>query len=200
MNALAFSPDGKTLWSAGDDRAIFAWDLQRADTLVHQASPAVAAGPTLPFNSVDMIIGPDGRYVAYPSADVTSFRIRDVTTGALGPPSAEDDGRFMSFSPDGERYATVDAAGTAARLGDEDRRSPRRQRRQRAAVLVLPGGSEGRLHAGRAQCRGIGDERHQSRRLRLRSGDSRRARRDDARTGGRAGVARVRRPNGFRDA
>ena len=108
INALAFSPDGKTLWSAGDDRAIFAWDLQRADTLVHRASPAVADGPALPGDSVDMIIGPGGRYVAYPTADVVPFQIRDVATGALGPPSAVRMAGFMSFSPDGDRYVTVD--------------------------------------------------------------------------------------------
>ena len=111
VNALAFSPDGKTLWSAGDDRAIFAWDLQRAATLVHEASPAVTAGPALPGNSVDMIIGPDGRYVAYPTAELIPFQIRDVTTGALGPPSAVEDGEFRSFSPDGTRYVTVDLTG-----------------------------------------------------------------------------------------
>ena len=111
VNALAFSADGKTLWSAGDDRAILAWDLQRADTLVHEASPAVTAGPPLPGNSVDMIIGPDGRYVAYPAADLTSFQVRDVTTGDLGPPSAVEDGEIRSFSRDGTRYVTVDLTG-----------------------------------------------------------------------------------------
>ena len=112
VNALAFSPDGTTLWSGGDDRAIFAWDLERADTLVHRASPAVPAESTLPFDSVDMIIAPGGRYVAYPTADQASFQIRDVATGALGPPAAEDDGFFKSFSPDGDRYVTVSGAGT----------------------------------------------------------------------------------------
>ena len=50
--------------------------------------------------------------MAYPMPDQTSFQIRDVATGALGPPAAEDDGFFMSFSPDGERYVTVNGTGT----------------------------------------------------------------------------------------
>ncbi len=116
INALAFSPDGTTLWSGGDDRAIFAWDLERADTLVHRASPAVPAESTLPFDSVDMIIAPGGRYVAYPfsppDTEMTSFQVRDLATGALGPPAAEEDGLFMSFSPDGDRYVTISGAGT----------------------------------------------------------------------------------------
>ena len=87
VNALAFSPDGKTLWSGGDDRAIFAWDLRPGGHARAPGVTAVADGPTLPFDSVDMIIGPGGRYVAYPTADVAPFQIRDVATGALGPPS-----------------------------------------------------------------------------------------------------------------
>jgi WD40 repeat protein/DNA-binding SARP family transcriptional activator len=111
VNDVAFSPDGKTLWSAGEDRAIFVWDLQRAHTLVHRASPAVADGPTLPFNSADTVIGPGGRYVAYPAADDGHFQIRDVATGALGRPSRFEDGWFVSFSPDGTRYVTINDEG-----------------------------------------------------------------------------------------
>ena len=108
VNAVAFSPDGTTLWSGGDDSAIFVWDLQRAATLVHRPSPAVADGPMLPFTSVDMVIGPGGRHVAFPEQDDLHFQIRDVATGALGPPSAPEDGRFISFSPDGSRYVSGD--------------------------------------------------------------------------------------------
>ena len=111
VNALAFSIDGKTLWSAGDDRAVFAWDLQRANTLVRQASPAVIAGPALAGSSVDMFISSDGRYVAYPAADLNSFQVRDVTTGDLSPSVAVEDGEIKSFSPDGTRYLTVDWSG-----------------------------------------------------------------------------------------
>jgi WD40 repeat protein/class 3 adenylate cyclase len=110
VNDVVFDPDGKTLWSGGDDGAIFGWDLQRAHTLVHRASAAVADGPTLPFSSVDMTIGPGGRYVVYPWADDPHhFRIRDVATGALGP--RHEDSEFKSFSPDGERYVTVNDVG-----------------------------------------------------------------------------------------
>ena len=83
VNALAFSPDGKTLWSGGDDRAVFVWDLQRADTLVHRPSPTVAHAPALPFVASDMSFGPGGRYVVLPSADDHHFEILDVATGTL---------------------------------------------------------------------------------------------------------------------
>jgi WD40 repeat protein/class 3 adenylate cyclase len=110
VNDVVFDPDGKTLWSGGDDGAIFGWDLQRTHTLVHRASPAVADGPTVPFTSVDMVIGPGGRYVVYPWADdPRHFQIRDVATGALGP--RHEDSEFKSFSPDGKRYVTVNDVG-----------------------------------------------------------------------------------------
>jgi WD40 repeat protein/class 3 adenylate cyclase len=127
VNDVVFGPDGKSLWSGGDDGAIFVWDLQRKDTLVHRASPAVADGPPLPFSSVDMAIGPGGRYVAYPWADDPfHFRIRDVATGALG--GRHTYSQFNSFSPDGKRYVTVNDAGrlrvwdtkTGAVLADSD--------------------------------------------------------------------------------
>jgi WD40 repeat protein/DNA-binding SARP family transcriptional activator len=112
VNDVAFSPDGETLWSAGDDRAIFVWDLQRAHTLVHQASAAMADSHPLPSSTTDMDIGPSGRYVVYPWADDGSrrFLIRAVATGALH--TRTDDGSFVSFSPDGERYVTIDTEGT----------------------------------------------------------------------------------------
>jgi WD40 repeat protein/class 3 adenylate cyclase len=106
VNALAFSPDGETLWSAGADRAILVWDLQRAGTLVRQL-PAVAGGPPLPFTSQGMVIDPGGRHVVFPTVDSAPFQIRDLTTGALSPPKTVEDGYFMSFSPDGDRYVTI---------------------------------------------------------------------------------------------
>ncbi|MGH9271917.1 MAG: hypothetical protein ACRDZ2_11650, partial [Ilumatobacteraceae bacterium] len=108
VNALAFSPDGRMLWSGGDDRAIFAWDIARDKTLVRSPSPAVASAPALVFVAQGMVIGPGGRNVAFPSLDNSPFQIRDVTTGDLGTVSALEDGVFVSFSPDGGRYLTVD--------------------------------------------------------------------------------------------
>ena len=112
VNDVAFSPDGKKLWSGGDDRAIFVWDLQHADSLVHEVPKGVEE-PALAFVAADMNISPDGRYVAFPWAENEShFQIRDVATGALSLPSATGARGFISFSPDGERYLTVDDAGT----------------------------------------------------------------------------------------
>ena len=125
---LAFSPDGKRYGPGAMTAPSSAFDRQRADTLVHRASQAVTDGPPLPGNSVDMIIGPGSRYMAYPTANIVPFRIRDIATGALGAPSAEDDGDFKTFSADGERYVTVDDTGvlrvwdtaTGAALADSE--------------------------------------------------------------------------------
>jgi WD40 repeat protein len=128
VNALAFSPDGKTLWSGGDDRAIFRWDLQRAATLFHRVTTATVDTQALPFTAQGMVIAEDGRYVAFPSTDTASFAIRNVATGRIVRTSAPQDGNFMSFSPDGTQYLTVDEhlrlrawdLGTGAVLADSN--------------------------------------------------------------------------------
>ena len=143
--------DATTLWSGGDDGAIFAWDLQNATTLVHRAS-ANANVPPLPFDSADMVIAPDGLHVAFPSGDDSHVEIRDVATGRLSPHPIED-GIFLSFSPDGQRFLTVtdDTAAGTLRVWDRGhRRDARRQCREGSGVLELSGWTQGRLHPGRA--------------------------------------------------
>ncbi|MGH9269751.1 MAG: WD40 repeat domain-containing protein, partial [Ilumatobacteraceae bacterium] len=56
---------------------------------------------------------------AYPSLENSQFQLRDVVTGALGTVSAPEDGVFVSFSPDGERYLTV-GDDERLRLWDRD--------------------------------------------------------------------------------
>ncbi|MEP6658845.1 MAG: AAA family ATPase [Acidimicrobiales bacterium] len=119
VNALAFSPDGTKLWSGGDDRAIYIWDLRRVHTLAHRSPPAGPDVPALPFVSQGMVIDPGGRYVVFPATDGVPFQIRDVSTGALGKPSAIGDGLFLSFSQDDKRYVTVDDNGRL-RVWDRD--------------------------------------------------------------------------------
>jgi WD40 repeat protein len=58
-----------------------------------------------------MVIGEGGHYVAFPSSEDLHFQILDVATGKLGRPSAIEDGSFLSFSPDGTRYVTIDDTG-----------------------------------------------------------------------------------------
>ncbi len=67
-------------------------------------------GPRCRSTPVDMVIGPGGRYVAFPSADDLP------ASGSAMSPRAPSAGRrtrrsFISFSPDGKRYLTVDDFG-----------------------------------------------------------------------------------------
>jgi len=137
VNALAFSPDGNTLWSGGDDRAIFAWDLQHANTLIHESSRAAADAAPLRFVAQGMVIGPSGRDVVFPTTDVVPFQIRDVATGALGPPMEEV---FLSFSPDGNRFLTV----------GEDERLRARARDTSALLATSEGSGFSGFHEGLA--------------------------------------------------
>ena len=122
---------------------------------------------------------PDGRYVAFPSADDVHFQIRDVATGALGSAVGIEDGFFMSFSPDGERYVTVDDDWTATSLGSGDRRASSPTAKAAGGCSRTFHDGNGRVHAGRARTSWrssstpAGAER------------PRRARRHDARTGRR---------------
>ncbi len=113
VNALAFTPDSTTLWSGGEDGAIFAWDLRRLDTLVHMASRTASS---LPFDTTDMVIAPDGRHVAFETGDDAHTEIRDVASGDHTP----IEGVFMSFSPDGSRYLTVVGDPGTLRISDVD--------------------------------------------------------------------------------
>ena len=56
--------------------------------------------------------------MVFPSTEIVPFQIRDVATGGLGEPSADEDGAFLSFSPDGNRYLTSDE--DRLRLWDRD--------------------------------------------------------------------------------
>jgi WD40 repeat protein len=100
------------LWSGGEDGAIFAWDVQRANTLVHRAS--ATADYSLPFDSTDMVIAPDGRHVGFNAGDDQHLEIRDVATGQHRPAPGE----LLAFSPNGERFLTVFGDPGVLRVSD----------------------------------------------------------------------------------
>jgi WD40 repeat protein len=137
VDALAFAPDGATLWSGGDDGAIYIWDLRRAATLVHRPPQFGPNTPALSYVATDMVTDPDGRFVVFPASDDLHFQIRDVATGELSPPTSVEDGEFMSFSPDLSRYLTVTADDLHLRLWDRPTRS-----------LLADSGANGPLFTG----------------------------------------------------
>jgi WD40 repeat protein len=96
VNRVAFSPDGGTLASAGDDGVAIVWDLDRR-------------APSATFPGLNVAFSPDGGTLAtlQPSSGLSGAGIvlwdlaRRVPTGLLA------GGTGLTFSPDGRVLATV---------------------------------------------------------------------------------------------
>jgi WD40 repeat protein len=115
VSALAYSPDGATLVTAGQDGTIRFW----------QAATARSVGPVLTHPGWVRAIAcsPDGTRVV--SAAGNTARIWDVATGrALGPDLKHArDVDHLVFSPDGKLVLTASREGTA-RLWDSESGRP----------------------------------------------------------------------------
>jgi hypothetical protein len=99
--SVAFSPDGKTLASAGQDQTIRLWNV-----FTGQPIGDPLTGHTESVKSV--AFSPDGQTLASGSQDDT-IRLWDVATGQLiGDPLAGhmSDVRSVAFSPDGQTLAS----------------------------------------------------------------------------------------------
>ncbi|KRF23908.1 BTAD domain-containing putative transcriptional regulator [Phycicoccus sp. Soil803] len=100
---VAFSPDGRTLYSAELTGLVSAWDLARDRGLLRMGPgglPARDGAPAIRFS-------PDRRKLAYVWGFPPAFQVRDVPTGKLGP-LVELDLRQrnwidIAWSPDGTR-------------------------------------------------------------------------------------------------
>jgi len=106
---VAFSPDDATLYTAGTDGEMLAWDLRgdrRWIALRRSAGPtAIGADTTL--------ASPTGEAVAYIAVDSAAIQFLDLATGRAGPRIDTGHGHFgdWAWSPDGHHFATAGADG-----------------------------------------------------------------------------------------
>jgi WD40 repeat protein/predicted Ser/Thr protein kinase len=105
LYAAQFSPDGKCLVTASDDRTARVWDVNAGQTLV-----TVRHGDEV----FDAAFSPDGQRIVTSSEDGTA-RVWDAQTGtALTPPLRHGDTVWRAcFSPDGKLVATASGDQTA---------------------------------------------------------------------------------------
>src|SRR5262249_25538211 len=119
---LAFSPDGKVLYSSSFDQTIRFWDPNTGKELrrVGELSTNKTISSDDPNLSRCLALSADGKKLASGDTD-GSLGIVDVATGAVAKKWKANEGCLVSvaFSPDGRKLASVaGGAGSAIRLWD----------------------------------------------------------------------------------
>jgi WD40 repeat protein len=110
VNALAFSPDGHTLATVGDDASVRLWDMTAAD---RTASVRVLSGHSARL--VDVAFSRDGRWLATAGEENTArlwnLAAADPTAASSMLPH-ERSVNTLAFSPDNHWLATGSSDGT----------------------------------------------------------------------------------------
>jgi WD40 repeat protein/DNA-binding SARP family transcriptional activator len=123
LNAVAISPDGRTLASAADNNTVSLWNVT---TRRRRGQPLT--GHTATVN--DVAFSPDGRLLASASDDAT-VRLWDVASGGPAGPPLDSHTELLTsvaFSPDGKTLVTggsgVDIKRITLQLWDVVTRRP----------------------------------------------------------------------------
>src|SRR5437763_1531931 len=103
---VAFSPDGKTLASAGADKAILLWDVATGKVRATLQPVRVPGDPLVPWVH-SVVFSPDGNTLASGGGDRT-VKLWDVASGKVRATfhGHKDDVYSVAFSPDGKTLAS----------------------------------------------------------------------------------------------
>src|SRR5206468_3807623 len=80
VTALAFAPDGKTLYAAGYDKVVRAWALEEG-AFVPRREYRVPVGPGSAGVINALALSPDGRWLATGGMGLGAVRLWDVSAG-----------------------------------------------------------------------------------------------------------------------
>jgi WD40 repeat protein len=148
LNAVAFSPDGRRLASASDDRMIRVWDMASGQSvaILKEHSAAVRS----------VAFSPDGRRLASASWNQT-IRVWDVASGqSVATLKGHSDAVLsVAFSPDGRRLASASSDRTVRVWDVASGHSVATLKGHSAAVRSVAFSSDGRRLASASSDRTI---------------------------------------------